>query len=279
MSISVSAVNRLVADISPPRFVLTQAVGGFALSVVVAGVSRPKIGEQPIIWLAPDVARVDVGPDQLCLGSATPNHSLHVRTLQTPGHFSYEFRLDLSPAQLAALEDIRGGGDLAFRVILSGVAGNEASFADRESWQQVLTHVVPLSEWIEHLRVAKAMDILLLEIPMPFVDPPAQLAAAMKLLRQAQSLFLQAHYADCVINCRRALEEFEKVLGRDRSGLLKRLATDREGLDKSERQTTIEAAVYHFGNLAVHDGVVAFDRRDAKLMLAVTAALASHGVG
>jgi hypothetical protein len=276
VSISVAAVSRSVANVSQPRIALSGVVGGFELAFTVDGFSVPRIGEQPIIWIAPDLARISIGSNSQDLGTARPNNSLRVRTLTSALPFSYEFRIGLSAAQLAAIEEIRSGGDLPYRLMISGIAGNENDLAQLEMFQVVLTHSVPQSEWIQHLKSAKAMDILLLEIVMPFVDPPSGTAVVMNMLRQAQSLFVAAHYTDCVINCRKAIEAFENLVGRDRAGLLKRLAEDRDSLNKDQRRTTIEAAVFHFGSLAAHDEASVFDRRDARLALALTAALVAH---
>lgn len=276
MSVSVSAVGRLVANISQPRIWLLSTVGGFELAFAVQGVSVPRIGEQAVIWLAPDLARISIGTGVRDLGTARPNHSLRVRTLNSPLPMDYEFRLPLSASQLGAVEECRAGGDLAFRIVISGVAGSENDLTQRETFQVVLTRTVPQSEWIQHLRSVKAAEILLLEVPMPFVDPPEKAAAVTNLLRQAQTHFLSAHYTDSVINCRKAIEALESLIERDRAGLLRKLATDREGLTKDQRRTTIEAALYHFGSLAAHDAAIAFDRRDAKLALALTSALISY---
>lgn len=279
VSISISAVSRLVANVSPPRIVLSRVVGGFELAFTVEGFSIPSIGEQSIIWIRPDVARIGVGRDFRDLGIARPNHSLPVRTLRSAVPLSYEFRIDLSAVQVAAIEEVRKGGDLPFRMMISGVGGSETDLTHREPFQVVLVHSVPQSEWVQHLQSAKAADTLLLEIAMPFIEPPPTMAAVMNMLRQAKGLFLEAHYADCVSNCRKAIEAFEKLVGRDRAGLLKRLGTEnRDDLNKDERRTTIEAAVFHFGSLAAHDGASGFDRRDARLALALTTALIAHEV-
>ncbi len=279
MSISISAVSRLVANVSPPRVTLSRVVGGFELAFTVEGFSVPNNETQPIIWMVPDLARISVGSPSQELGSARPNHSVPVRTLRSAAPLNYEFRMSLSGTQVAAIEEVRKGGELPFRIVIAGVGGSEADLTQREPFQAILAHSVPQSEWVQQLQSAKAADILLLEIALPFIDPPPRMAAVMKMLRQAQGLFLEAHYADCVSNCRKAIEAFEKLVGRDRAGLLKRLGTEnRDDLNKDERRTTIEAAVYHFGSLASHDGASGFDRRDARLALALTAALIAHEV-
>ena len=51
----------LVANVSPPRVVLAQAMGGFELAFIVDGVRVPRLGQQPIIWFRPDLARIRIG--------------------------------------------------------------------------------------------------------------------------------------------------------------------------------------------------------------------------
>lgn len=277
MSVSISAASRLVANANPPRITLGRLLGGFELVVTLSGFSVAKTDQQPVIWLRPELARIAVGGGR-DLGSARPDSTLPLRTLNSALTFNYQFRIALSPPQLAAIEDVRHGGDLSFRLIISGLAGSENDRTQVEPFQVVLAHAVPRSDWIQNLQSANAADILLLEIPMPFVEPASAMADVMGLLRQAQSLFLDAHYGDCVVNCRKAIEAFEKFVGRDRNGLLKILATDRDSLTKDQRRTTIEAALFHFGSLAAHDASGGFDRRDARLALALTAALVAYEV-
>lgn len=279
MPISISAVSRLVANVSPPRVTLSRVVGGFELAFTVEGFSVPSNEGQPVIWIVPDLARISVGSNPRDLGTARPNHSVPVRTLRSALPLSYEFRMSLSAAQVTAIEEVRRGGDLPFRIVIAGVGGSETHLAQREPFQVVLSHSVPQSEWVQQLQTAKAAEVLLLEISMPFVDPPPKMAGIVNMLKQAQGLFLDAHYADCVSNCRKAIEAFEKLVGRDRAGLLKRLGTEnRDELNKDERRTTVEAAVFHFGSLAAHDGASGFDRRDARLALALTTALIAYEV-
>jgi hypothetical protein len=276
VTISISAASRLVAHANPPRITLGRVVGGFELVFTLNGMSVARTQGQPVVWLRPDLARIAVGSGSQELGSARPDHALPVRTLNAALPMNYDFRMALPAQQLAAVEAVRSGGDLPFRLSIAGTAGSENDATQVELFQIVLTQTVSRSDWIQQLQASKAADILLLEIPMPFVDPPNGLGGVANLLRQAQALFLDAHYTESVIACRKAVEAFEKVAGRDRDGLLKLLATTREGLTKDQRRTTIEAAFYHFGSLAAHDGAAVFDRRDARLALALTAALVAY---
>ena len=280
-----SAVDRTVAHLNPPRIILVEAAGGFELAIYVDGTTEPRRVQQPIIWFAPEQARVSIGAGSLIVGTALPTSSARSQTLDGSSPVMFEFRMGLSAAQVAAIEAVRNGEDLQIRLAIAGVAGAlgpdgaDTQLRKRDTFSQVLTHVVPRSDWVLQLNAAKAMDILLIEIPMPLVEPSPNLASVVARIRQAQNLFVEAHYADCVINCRRAIEAFQDLAGRDRQGLLKKLAIDRDGLSKDERRTTIEAALFHFGSSAAHGDVGVFDRRDAKLALALTSALIAYDVG
>ena len=193
-------------------------------------------------------------------------------------HFNCEFRLLLAPNQLSAIEQLRAENDLQFQLAASGEGGDEATPTEIQTFSQPLFLGVPRSEWISQLRAARAMDVLLLEVPMPFIDPPGQMKAVVAALKRAQSHFVSGHYSDCVINCRKAIEELETLQGRDRTVAFGRLANDRKGMSKDERRTAIEAALFHFASLAAHDAGTEFDRRDARLAMTLAAGLVAHGV-
>ncbi len=280
MTTSITVGHWIVANASLSRVSLSPVVGAFELVFTVDGSSTTR--DDQVLWISPLRAAVQVGPSQgelIRLGTAWPDSSPRIRTFKNAMPFSCEFRLPVTAAQLAAVEELRTENDLQFQLVVSGDGGDQAAPTEIQTFNQPLFLAVPRSEWISQLRAARAMDVLLLEISMPFIDASAELKAVIDGLRRAQSHLLAGHYSDCVINCRKAVEKLLELQGRDRTTAFRRLASDREGMTKDERRTAIEAALFHFGSLAAHDGVVEFDRQDARLAMTLAAGLVAHGVG
>jgi hypothetical protein len=136
---------------------------------------------------------------------------------------------------------------------------------------------VPSSEWVASLNDARAADIALLEIPMPFVDPPPALKKVMEMLRRAQNLFLDGQYSESVSRCRAALEALGALQSRDGNWSSAAFTPHRAGqakdMTKAQRETAIEAAVMHLTHLGAHPNEVQIDRRDAKFAIALTASI------
>lgn len=280
MTTSITVGHWVVANASLSRIVLLPVVGAFELVFTVEGSSTTR--DDQVYWLTPLRADVKVGGgvgELFRLGKASPDSSPRIRTCKNALPFNYEFRIPVAIPQLAAIEELRAEGDLHFQLVISGDGGEEAKPTEIQSFNQPLSRTVSRSDWISQLRVVKAMDTLLLEIPMPFIEPSKELSSVVKALRRAQTHFFEGHYSDCVINCRKAIEQLVGLQGRDRTAAFRRLANDREGMSKDERRTAIEAALFHFGSLAAHDNSTDFDRRDAKLAMTLAAGLVAYGVG
>lgn len=275
MSLTVN--SRIVAKVSIARAFLRPTLGGFELVLGIDGETTVHDGTP--FWLAASAARVEVAAEQGAnsyLGIARPDVPVRMATYKSPLTVMSEFKLVLSPQQLAAVEDVRAGGDLRFHLVIAGEGGGGGGSDAVHSSNDSLWKTIGRSDWIALLRGAKAMDVLLLELPMPFIEPSAGLRAVVDNLKQAQRMFFEGHFTDCVINCRKAVDTLGTLQGRDRnwsSDALKRLANTRETMTKDERQIAMEASLFHFASLAAHDGTTNFDRQDAKFAFALATTL------
>lgn len=190
------------------------------------------------------------------------------------------FALPLHPPQLSAIEELRAESDLSLYLAPCGIGGDgSVTNPLYEKWGIP----VPRSRWLEMLRDARALDVLLLEIPMPVGEVPAWAKAVRDDLTRAQRHFHMGEYVDCVGSCRRVLDELGKRSHGDRwSGpLLGSLANrdTRDAMTKQEREQAIQATIRHFTHLAHHsesDGGVFYDRAEAKLALSLTAAITAR---
>lgn len=283
---SINVIHQMVADVQITQIALRPQLGAFELLFSVGGKSTPHDVDKAPWWYMAANARVEIAAAQ------GPNYQLGTALLGLPFRFqqqirpafvSVEFKLTLFPAQIAAVEELRAGGDLRFLLTIVGEGGGysenpKAIHPTNDSLWKALAR----SDWVRMLHDAKAMDILLLEIPMPFVEPPAGLKPVIDNLRQAQNMFYEGHYPDCLINCRKSIETLAAFQQRGRNwsaDALKRLASEREGMTKDERALGAEACLYHFASLSAHDGSVEILRRDAKFALALTATLLARELG
>ena len=142
---------------------------------------------------------------------------------------------------------------------------------------------VPRSEWIEKLRAARARDILLLEVPLPFPERSERWQNISDELMRAESRFRNGDYHACVSACRVIAEE----LGREVFGYtdwakpsLDRLSSDRAGMSKSERERAMLGVLRHYAHLAHHGqsegGEIIYSRADVQLMLTLVASFVAH---
>lgn len=176
----------------------------------------------------------------------------------------------LSPSQIEALEDLRAGGDLDFEVTVVG-EGREGtnSFPVQD---QLRVHV-PQSTWIERLRAADVLNVLLLEIPLAFADA----TEAGKALVAAHRHFVSGDYASCVSHCRPVFEVLgPRVYGPEWPSSV----SNGRDATKEQREGAIAAALLRYTHLAHHSeergGTADFSQSEARLILWQTAALAAR---
>jgi hypothetical protein len=271
--------SRIVANVALSRVSLVPILGGFEL---VFGVHGHTTADEANYWLMANSAQVQVGNEQgdlWRLGAARSDSVIRIRTGKSAMTVSSELRMPLTTQQLAAIEDLRAGGDLRFQLALLGEGGPEVRPGEVHAVHDTLWLGLGRSDWIVQLRTARAMDILLLEVAMPLLEPSEANRSISDALKRAQKLLAEGHYSECVINCRKAIEGLATMQGRLRNwspDALRRLANGREAMTKEEREVALEASLFHFASLAAHDASTEFRRRDAKLAVTLVASLVAH---
>lgn len=269
MSVGLTVTNYVVATVETRRVALRPILGGYELTFPIQAQTTPV--RDRAWWFRIEAARVKLLADPPReLGVSRPDRAATIR--QNNGAFpqTVDVVLSLQRHQLTALEDARGSRDLDFSLTLLGEGGDGAEI--RESFQTDTKLIVPRSEWLEQLRTAGALDVLLLEIPMPVGVLTSAQAAAAGHLRQAQLHFYGGHYADCVGALRLALDAMGVT-----SDPLNFFAANRNAMMKTERGQALYAAIRHFAHPAHHVGADPYDRSDAKLMLQLVAACTAAG--
>jgi|CXWL01.1.fsa_nt_gi hypothetical protein len=271
MSLNVN--SQIVAHVAVAFVELRALAGAFELHF---GLSlTPTHSENAVRWIALHGARISLrtyGGGETPLGVARPDQLIRIRQTKSTFPQSASLFLSLQPPQLGAIEDFRLANDITFLLSFSGEGGTEGEPGEMSVHDQ-LQRVVPQSDWIAQLQAARALDILLVEIPMPFDNPSEAQVALTNHIRQAQRHFLNGHYRETVADCRAAME----CLGVAATAL-DPIATRRSSMTKDERLQAVLASIRHLSHIAHHatgSGSPDFDRAEAKLLLQLTAAAAS----
>ena len=229
-------------------------------------------------------AQVSVGAgsgDPQRLGFARPEEPVVIASKPHNWRANHGLYLHLHPNQLSALEELRGGEDLTFDLLVKGT-GSDGQGYEQNVHDSVRTQV-PRSQWIDTLRGAGARDIMLLEVSLPLVSASEDWSEVRTTLVRAEGQFRNGDYSGCVASCRTVIEELgHRVYGeRDWAPkALDKLAAGRNVMAKDERESALWATVRHYAHLAHHGsgegGEVDFGRPDAQWVLRMTVAAVAH---
>ncbi|MBJ7410392.1 MAG: hypothetical protein JHD15_08515 [Phenylobacterium sp.] len=262
------------ADFNPIG--LQATIGGFDL---VFGLQLRTVTPDPQYWAVLHSGGVEVaavGGAWKRLGQALPSAPVHIDTTPNGHSSTCEFRLPLTIRHLASLEELRDSGDLQIKFIMFGTGGPVGHAERNDRIHNELYAHVPQSVWVRALNDAKALDVLLLEVPMPFLEQTPEHWESTTALRNAQRLFVAGDFAESVARCRTAIESMTRRIGRSErwtGPVFDTLKEKRQELTKDERELVVEAALFHFTHLGAHPDEVEITRRDAKLALSLTASV------
>lgn len=270
-----------IEDTQISGIALTQMIGGYELIFHLHLQIREDSDENrraSIIGAQVNVKSNEGGA--LKLGFSRPEQPFDIVCKPFSTSSSHNLHLQLQPAQLAALEELRGADDLDFELQVSGTGtGKNGRVSCAAKWSTRISR----SDWIEKLRLAGAQNILLLEVPLPLeTDSESQPGWASELQR-ADRQFRNGEYKECISLCRTVLTE----LGKRRYGknnwytsVLKRLASDLNGMNKDERESALFAALRHYTHQAHHSlsegGVLGYTRAEAQFVLILTSTAAAR---
>ena len=243
-----------IADARIQGIALHPLVGAYELRFgLMINVSAVADGEDRRAVI--DGARVQVatgGGRHDELGFARADRRLEIVTRPHPDRMTPTLSLALQPGQLGAIEDLRGTGDFRFELEVTGTGASRAGVVPVHD---VLRCEVPRSEWIEKLRAARARDILLLEVPVPFPERSDRWAKIAEEVARAESRFRDGDYHACVAACRMVVEELgHRMFARtDWAGpSLDRFQSKRREMSKGEREAAILAALHHYTHQSHH---------------------------
>lgn len=279
MSLSIGSL--IIADASIQNLAFRSVLGGYELIFILDLTVHPEreIARKASIIGARVSFKVGGNGPHTC-GFARPEGPFEIRQYDHPSSMTPSLILPLHPGQLAAIEDIRGAGDLDFELLMTGIGTDQHG---EQQVQDTLRFHTPRSDWIKKLKDAKARDILLLEVPLPLRNIPKKWVEAAKSLKSAEQHYRNGDYHACVASCRTVVHEigYQKFKKKDWSGaLLNRLSNDRNSMTKDEREAALWGTLRHYTHQAHHSdsegGFSNYTRADAQLILTLTSSFLAH---
>ena len=273
----------IFADVRVQGVTLHPVVGAFELRFGLLIVVSANTGTEHCRAIIHS-ARVGIGrggSHKDDLGLARSDRQVEIQTGAHQQRTAATLSLPLQPGQLAAIERLRGTGTLHFELTITGTAVGRTGAGPIHD---VLHCHVPRSDWIEKLRTAKARDILLIEVPLPFPEQSGRRRNVTDELRRAEDRFCNGDYHACVSACRVIVEELGCQLfdsaDWDGSALGRLSSKNRRDMSKSERHAAILGTLRHYTNQAHHGqsegGEINYSRADAQHVLTLVASFVAH---
>jgi hypothetical protein len=230
----------------------------------------------PVCFVWAGRTQADVRP----LGVATIETSWYVETSDHARRDAVCAYLDLSFDQLEALERMREGGSLSFKLdirLLVHSRQRGVQRGDQQLWVEVT-----LSDWSKVLEEIGHSETLLLGLQVPLQGVPAEIQRAADQVREAHRDLGAGRYDSAVARVRLAMDTLDTVLGfNSRAQVLQEFtagSASREQMSKRARADLVRIAIRHYTHLAHHVDAIGtpetFSRHDAQFALAgATAAI------
>lgn len=190
-----------------------------------------------------------------------------------------DFGLELDRARVEAIETVRGGGELRFRLTVSTIGSGP-----KGTWRALEMIQAPVNQgtWIEALQRMGYGETALLEVPVVPRDACPQLTAAFDYLADAQSDLLHGDWRDAVGKTRDIMEAIASALGEEGDQLaeFQKLFEKVRGSDRATRLRVLRRALTLFAAPAKHgdekSSAIDWKRSDAVMAVHMAAALLSR---
>jgi len=183
-----------------------------------------------------------------------------------------DLEIELDRKRVEAIEDIRVGKDLTFKLVLSWVASqadNKKLYYDHTEMQ----YRAYQSVWIEALERMRYTEMMLLEVPLLKDEASGRFPKAVKFLKQAQEHVRRGQYREAVGVCRDALEALATVL----PDAARQVPGNKKERSKEDRLLLVRRALKNLTHPAHHGDdasqSIEWDRTDAVGVLSITTML------
>ena len=277
--------SEAVADVQVEQVVLRRLIGAYELLLAIQGTTYAKPNNP--CWLALHGAQVCISPvggPRMALGMARPDRPERIQQSTNQVRVSAELKIVLQPRQVMAIEDLCNAQDMQFDLVLIGEGGGNVPGDHRFRTNDTLSKQLPRSAWINQLRDARALDIVVVEVPMPVADPSPEQRKIVDHLKRAEKMALDGNYPECVAHCRDVMDAVDSspsAIQRYTQALKKLNEPDgRKNMSKEDREIAILAAVRNYTHLAHHQGgsggTEYFTRSEAQLIFTLSATLVAR---
>lgn len=234
--------------------------------------------DEELAYFHNTLAKVYVGPNSTYLGKATPEVPKTYRPNLHPQNGAILYEILLTANSLDEIEKIRTGGDLDFKLDISG---EYYDGYNRLCNTVSVTFKANQKSWIDTLKNMKHKSSVIFELPMD-TNENANINTALEAIEKAKEHLYYGNYDDVIAKCRISLESIISSWGE--ISALRKASMDkanRKEMSKELRFFNIIDQICHFTHLAHHPDVnneyISFTRSEAVFILGATiTAIASY---
>ena len=243
------------------------AIGAYLLKFSLA-YEMPQ-HEDEIAYFHNTFADVHVGPKGIFLGRATPEMPITYKPNKHPKNGGILYELLVSKISMDEIEKIRLGGDLDFKLDISGeYYDGYNQLCNRVS----VTYKENPKSWIEVLKRMGYKGGIVFELPMA-IEPNADVKTVLSAIDKAKEHLYYGNYDDVIAKCRISLESIISNWG-DISSVRKIARDNRKSMSKEQRFFNAIDQIVHFTHLAHHPNseneYVSFTKSEAVFILGST---------
>lgn len=266
--------GKILIKFRPENLSGMECVSGYLLSFQMQ-YTVPRWEDESEVFVRNIRTRIFV--NEKLLGWATPETLSTYKPYKkhdVTGTFCFE--LFVTSQTIEAIEKIRQGGGLKFKLEIKGECRDKDNYS-MQCQQDVLLDINQKA-WIDLLKQIKYSEHLLFEMPVS-LNPTEQETEVFTAVRKANEQLQYGHYDEVVLNCRKALEAILKDT--EQKALRKKYADHKKEMSKQERLSNVYGALYHLSHLSAHiveeDNHAHFSREEARMILGTTyAAISQH---
>lgn len=257
-----------------------KALGGYRLSFQLKATIKPSSQSQNIVF---EHLKGEVKFGNVSLGTAHTQGFQSIVLFDTPrDDYPLHLYLDLDRVQLDAIEEMRNGEDLTMDLWLyalcregnspGSVSDNIKLSLNQRAWTDVLTQM-------------GYGRFFTFEVPFP-VAGEDNFGAAISYIERAKESFFRGDYEETVSHCRNALENLHAHLplkNKMEEAKNQFCGKGKRNMDLGERVYLLHESIRHITHLSHHpEGAEygeKYSRKDAKLVLSMTASIIAHSQG
>ncbi|GAB5520317.1 MAG: hypothetical protein RhofKO_25680 [Rhodothermales bacterium] len=305
-------VNRhsyLYADLEDVSLSCSKGLGVSRLKFVLKVYFRPKLRPEEQNRFVPPTALESMTADVYLLGDGSKEGVLLGKAYAEVGRRWHQERrlnkcqmtlhLDISPHQIEAIEEVRDGSDINFRLDIFAIERPFVEYNDQQgnaveyvglAGQAHVSRRVPIeqSKWLKILDALGYQKTIIYELQSPNESAGKHLADAVALFRKAQASYQRADYDEAIAQVRACFEQLEVYLkdGKSLPGSLKAVAScggqKASEIPKDQRFQALRRLLYSISSLAGHKDPLGFgtswDRYDAKAVLGITVSILNREI-